>query len=157
MSELKRAARALVETRSERFESRHGLAESKERLEGAIARIGATGPTVFTAHWTERDGRAALEARFAPPPKTLRLLNLMSMAMAIAVGLGLWAAATLQGPMQFALPLFTVLAILALPFVALGLASQREAAESRLRRAIRVALLDEEERMPPPQRWEDED
>ena len=62
-----------------------------------------------------------------------------------------------RGPAQFMLPLFTVLAILGLPFVALGLASQRDAAESRLRRAIRVALLDEAERLPPPQRWEDED
>ena len=56
-----------------------------------------------------------------------------------------------------ALPLVTVLAILGLPFVALGLASQRDAAEARLRRAIRVALLDEPERLPPRPQWEDED
>ena len=59
--------------------------------------------------------------------------------------------------MQFMLPLFTVLAILALPFVALGLSSQRAAAEARITRAIRIALMDEAERMPPQQRWEDEE
>jgi hypothetical protein len=157
MSELKRAARSLVETRAERFESRHGLAESRRRLDSALARIGPEGPTTFTQAWSEDQGRAALEARFAPPPRTLRLLQLFSFGMSLAVGLSAWAALTQEGPLQFALPLFTVLAILALPFVALGLASQRDAAEARIRRAIRVALLDEAERFPPPHRWEDED
>ena len=157
MSELKRAARALVETSTVRFESRHGLAESKARLEQAIARIGATGPTLFTTAWSEADGRAALEARFAPVPRTLRLLKGLSLGMAFAVGLSAWAIATQEGSVQFILPLFTVLAMLALPFVALGLGSHREAAEARIKRAIRVALQDEAERMPAPQRWEDED
>ena len=35
--------------------------------------------------------------------------------------------------------------------------AQREAEEARIRKAIRVALLDEEERLPPRQRWPDED
>jgi hypothetical protein len=157
MSELKRAARALVETRTERFESRHDLARSQSRLEAAVARIAGTGATVFTPAWREEQGRAVLEARFAPPRRTLRLLNSISLAMALAVAASAWAIATQEGPAQFALPLFTVLAILALPFVALGMASQRDAAEARLRRAIRVALLDEQERMPAPQRWEDEE
>ena len=157
MSELKRAARALVETRVERFESRHALADSRSRLEGALARIDAAGSSVFTQAWSEHEGRAILEARFAPPPRTQRLLQVLSLGMALAVAVSTWAVATLEGPMQFMLPLFTALAILALPFVALGLSSQREAVESRLRRAIKVALQDEPERMPAPQRWEDED
>ena len=84
--------------------------------------------------------------------RTQRLLQLLSLGMALAVAVSAWAIATLEGPMQFMLPLFTVLATLALPFVALGLASNREAAESRIRRAIKVALQDEPERMPAQQR-----
>jgi hypothetical protein len=157
MSELKRAARALVETRVERFESRHPLDASRSRLEAALARIDAAGPSIFTPTWSEHEGRAVLEARFAPPPRTQRLLQVLSLGMALAVAMSVWAVAMMEGPMQFMLPLFTVLATLALPFVALGLASQREAAESRITRAIKVALQDEPERMPAPQRWEDEE
>jgi hypothetical protein len=157
MSELKRAARALVEIRTERFESRHALSESRARLDGALERLGATGSSVFTPTWSEHEGRGVLEASFAPPRSTQRLLNILSLGMALAVALSVWAIATLEGPLQFMLPLVTVLATLALPIVALGLSSQREATESRLRRAIKVALQDEPERMPPPQRWEDEE
>lgn len=157
MSELKRAARSLVETRTERFESRHGLAQSRRRLDEALKRIGPPGATTFTTHWGEENGRATLEARFAPAPRTQRFLQLFSLGMSLAVAASAWAIATQEGPLQFALPLFTLLAILALPFVSLGLASQRDAAEARIRRAIRVALLDEPERFPAPQRWDDED
>jgi len=157
VSELKRAARALVETRSERFESLHGLAESKSRLEKALESIGVPGSTVFTPTWSEANGRATLDVRFAPPPGIQRLLKALSLGMALAVAMSAWAVVTQEGSVQFMLPLFTVLAILAVPFVALGLGSQREAAEARLKRAIRVALRDEAERLPAPQRWEDED
>jgi hypothetical protein len=157
MSEMRRAARALIETRSERFESRHALAESKARLDAALARLGVAGSTVFTPLWGEEGGRPVLEARYEPPARTLRLLKLLSLGMALAVAASAWAIATMDGPLQFLLPLSTALAILALPFVALGLGSQREAHEARLRRAIRTALLDEPERMPAPQRWDDEE
>ena len=157
MSELKRAARALVETRTERFESLHALTASRARLDEALARIDGAGSSVFKPTWSEHEGRAILEARFAPPPRTKRFLNVLSLGMALAVALSAWAIATLEGPLQFMLPLFTVLAILALPFVALGLSSQREAVEARIRRAIKVALSDEPQRMPAPQRWDDED
>lgn len=157
MSELKRAARALVEVRSERFESRHPLAESRSRLEQALGRIEAGHASVFTQSWSEQDGRGVLEARFAPPPRTQRQLQGLSLGMTLAVAASAWAIATQEGALQFLLPLFTGLALLALPFVALGLSSQREAAESRVRRAIRIALLDEAERLPQQQRWDDED
>ena len=39
----------------------------------------------------------------------------------------------------------------------LALNSQREAHESRIRRAIREALLDQDSGFPPPHRWADED
>jgi hypothetical protein len=157
MSEMKRAARALVETRTERFESRHPLGESQARLQAALARMGVERSSVFVPRWSEEGGRAVLEARFEPPPRTLRLLQGFSLGMVLLVAASAWVVVTKEGPLGFALALFTVLAVLAMPLVALGLGSQREAHESRLRRAIRTALLDEPERMPPAQRWEDEE
>ena len=157
MSELRRAARALVENHSERFESRHGLEESKARLAAALERVGASGSTVFTPAWEMHEARPVLDARFAPPGRTLRILKVLSLGMTLAVAASAWAIVSQEGALRFLLPLFTVLATLALPFVALGLGSQRAAEEARIRRAIRIALLDEEERLPPPQRWADED
>jgi hypothetical protein len=157
MSEMKRAARGLVEARTERFESRHALAESRQRLQAALTRMQAERSSVFVPRWSEVDGRAVLEARFEPPPRTLLLLKLFSAGMTLLVAASVWAVFTNEGTLRFALPLFTGLAVLAMPFVALGLGSQREAHEARLRRAIRTALLDEPERMPPAQRWDDEE
>lgn len=156
MSELRRAARELVEKRSERFESRHGLEESKARLAAALERVGASGSTVFTPAWETREARPVLDAQFAPPARTLRMLKALSVGMSLAVAASAWAIVSQEGAVRFLLPLFTLFATLALPFVALGLGSQRAAEEARIRRAIRIALLDEEERWPPPQRWDDE-
>lgn len=156
MSELRRAARALVETRIERFESRHPLEESKTRLATAMEHVPAPRSSVYASEWREEEGRVLLEARFAPTLKTKRLLQGFSIAMALLVAASVWAVATQEGALKFLLPLFTVLSILALPFVSLGMGSQRAAEESRVLKAIRVALLDEEAR-PPPQRWKDED
>jgi hypothetical protein len=62
-----------------------------------------------------------------------------------------------EGALRLLLPGFTVLCILALPILTLALNSQREAHESRIRRAIRQALLDADPAFPPPHRWADED
>ena len=59
--------------------------------------------------------------------------------------------------LRFLLPLVTILAVIGFPFVTLALASNREALESRVRRAIRAALVDEDEKFPPRQRWADEE
>lgn len=157
MSELRRTARALVEQRVERFESRHSLAESQTRLAGALDRARPFGSTVFTPSWDTEGGRVVLAAAFAPPPRVLRVLQGLSIGIALALAASAWAIATQDGATRFLLPLTTAFAILALPFVALGLGSQRAADETRIVRAIRAALLDEEERLPPPQRWNDED
>jgi len=156
MSELRRAAKALVDQRSERFASRHPLEESKARLDSAIERARASGSSAFTAEWRMEGDRAVLEAQFAPNPRTQLLLQGLSIVMALLVVASAWAIATQEGSLKFLLPLFTALAILALPFVALGLGSQRAAEEARILKAIRVALLDEEERLAR-QRWDDED
>jgi hypothetical protein len=157
MSEMRRVAKALVETRTERFESLHGRDESKARLARALGRVGDHAATLAEYTWSEVDGRAVLDVRFAPPPRIPRLLKLLSGAMAGLVAASAWAIAMQDGALRFLLPLFTAFAILAVPMVALGLGSQRAADESRIARAIRTALRDEEERMPKQQAWEDED
>ena len=158
-SEMRRSAKALVEHRTESFESRHGIEESKARLAAALQRAGLTALAQFSATWRSAGERAILDAHFAPSPRTQRFLKTASILMLLLVAGSAWALASAgeERADRFLAPLVTVLAILAFPFVALALASQREAEESRIRRAIRVALLDEEERFPPAQRWRDED
>jgi hypothetical protein len=158
-SETQRAARALVERRVERFESRHPLGESQSRLATAIANARLEGRVEFSPEWSSQGETAVLEAQFAPPPRMQRALKGTSIAMSLLIGLTVWAifSPAADAATAWMLGLFTAFAILALPFVFVGLGSSREAEESRIRRAIRVALLDEDPKLPPQQRWNDED
>ena len=158
MSEMRRAARSLVERRSERFESRHDLATSRARLDATLQNAGIARDATFELAWNEADGKAVLDVVFLPTRRNRRLLQMLSVAMMALVALSTWVVIRPgEGAQRFLLPLFTVLAILALPFVTLGLASSRAAHESRIRRAIRIALLDEDEAFPSRQAWADED
>ena len=85
------------------------------------------------------------------------MLQAISVVMVLALAATGWAIATQEGAIAFLVPMVTVFAILGLPIVTLGLGSRRAAEEARIAKAIRVALLDEEERLPPQQRWKDED
>lgn len=158
MSEMKRAARALVETRSERFESRHALAESKSRLEAGLANLKLTGSSPYHATWSEESGKAILHMEFVPKAGTQRLLTASSAVLSIMVVATVWLLVTTDdGALRYLIPMVTGMMILAFPFVALSLSSNRAAEESRIRRAIRVALQDEDPAYPPQQRWKDED
>jgi hypothetical protein len=158
MSEMRRAAKALVEHRTERFESRHPLAESKLRLDAAISKLRLGGATRFRPSWRDEDGKAILQAEFLPRARTQAVLTSCSLVLTSLVVASAWLLITTEdGALRYLVPLFTSLSILAFPFVALSLSSNREAEESRIRRAIRVALLDEAERLPPPKKWDDED
>jgi predicted membrane-bound mannosyltransferase len=145
-SEMRRSAKALVEHRSESFDSRHGLEESQARLAAALRKAGIANLAQFNATWRSDNGRTILEAHFSPSPRTQRFLKIASLVMLLLVASCFWAlgSADEDRALKFLLPMFTVLAILGFPFVALGLASQREAEEARIRKAIRVALLDED-------------
>lgn len=158
MSGMRSAAKGLVETRSESFESRHPEAGSRQRLQEALAGVPVR-QTWLETRWESRGGRAVLVAQFKPSPRTQRFLKALSIGMALLVAASIWALASEEasGSTAFLLPMITVLAVLGLPFLILGLASQREADESRIRKAIRVALMDEQEAFAPMQRWADED
>jgi len=142
----------------ERFESAHPLDESRARLAAALERARVKPDASFVARWNDDGGRAILDAEFLPPRGVHGLLRAISVGMLVMVVASVYVVmATTEGAVRFLLPMCTVLVILGFPLFALGLNSQREARESRMRRAIRTALLDAEDRFAPPQRWPDED
>ena len=157
-SEMRRAAQALVEHRTETFESRHPLEESRSRFDAAIAALDLGGDARFDREWKTGGGKVLLEARFRPAAHVRWMLNAGSIALSLLVAASAWLIfAAGEGALRFLVPLFTALAILGFPLVALALSSQREARESRIRRAIRKALLDEDERYPPAKKWNDDE
>ena len=157
MSEMRRAARRMVEARSETFESRHALGESQRRLEAALAKIAPSDREFRTAWSTGAQRGATLTVTFPASRRTLRFLKLLSVALFAVVGgaLASWFMAT--PATAWALTLGAIFAFVGFPFVILGVSSHQDAAESVIRRAIRVALQGEEEDLPPPQRWPDEE
>jgi hypothetical protein len=158
MSEMRKAARELVQRRSESFESRHHSRSSRERLAHAHPRAGLSPDATFHVDWREVDGRTILDASFLPARGTIALLRALSIAMVALLALTVWILRQPgEGAQRFLVPLFAVLSILAIPFVTLGMSSARAAREARIRRAIRAALLDADEAFPPPQKWADED
>jgi hypothetical protein len=158
MSDMKRAAQALVERRTERFESRHPLEESRRRLAAQLERARVVPGPGFVPHWRAEGDHAVLEAEFLPPRGVNAALKAASIAMFLLVAGSAYVLATKrEGSIHILLPLVTLLAILGLPIFTLAFNSQREAHESRIRRAIRVALLDADAAFPPRQKWADED
>ena len=109
--------------------------------------------------WTVEGGATRLEAHFAPSRRAQRLLLAASIALTLLVAASAWTILSPQedAAIGFLVPLLTALAIFAFPLVAVALGSHREAEEAGIRRAIRKALLDEDDRFPAPQRWDDED
>ena len=141
VSETKRAARSLVESRHERFESHYDLATSRERVAAALQRAQVVAPWPFAEAWTEAQGRAVLELTYPPSASAQRFLRGMSIAFVLLIGASAWAImAEDSGALRFLLPLSTVLAVLGFPFVTLAIASTRDARESRIRRAVKAAL-----------------
>ena len=69
MSGMRSAAKGLVETRSESFESRHPESESRGRLQEALAGVPVR-PTWLETRWESRGGRMVLVAEFKPRPST---------------------------------------------------------------------------------------
>jgi hypothetical protein len=144
-SEMRRAAKALVESRVETFDSPYALERSRERVERALGRLGSPRAFVFAGRWSERDGKTAYEATFDPAPGTQRLLHGLSTTLVALFVASAWALAAESSPpaAKFLLPLLTGLTIVAMPLAVIAVATRREADESRFRRAIRAALQED--------------
>ena len=158
-SETRRAAQALIETRVERFESRHPLEVSQARLAATLERARPEGRVDFTTRWTNDAGKAVLEATFSPPRRVGRFLEATSVVMTLLVAATVWALVSNDASpaMAWLLALSTAFTVLALPFVYVAMGSTRAAEETRILRAIRAALMDEEEKLPAMKKWEDEE
>lgn len=154
MSEMRRAARGLVETRTFTFESRHPLEESQRRFAAVVQSV-PIWPRP-RANWQSSGAVTTLSAEFPPSPRTRTFLSGLSLGMAILVAASAWALMRASGSLAFLLPLITVLAILGFPLLVVALASQREARESTFAKAVRAALGDEDAGYPPPKRWDDD-
>ena len=157
MSETSRLAKSLLEERDENFASTHPLAESQRRLAKLLATAAPARATRYALAWTEEDGRAHLDVRFSPLPRTRLWLHAMSIGLTLLIACSIWVVVSPRedSAAKWLLPIFTALAVLAMPLVVVAFASRREAEEAQLRRMVRRALLDEE--LPPMQRWSDED
>jgi hypothetical protein len=141
---MRRAARALVETRVETFEVPGAAEGARERVERALADLGAPRALRYRGAWDTADGHTTYVGTFEPSPGTPMLLNLTSVAIVALIAVSAWVvlAAHADSSSRFLLPLLTVLGIIAFPFVIAGFAARREAEESRIARAIRAALAD---------------
>lgn len=141
------------------FETAHPLAASKERLERSLAQLGAPRSLRLTGDWKVVEGREVYEATFDPAPATTRFLHGFSLGLALLIAASAWVIHSAEGArtLKFLLPMLTLFAVVAMPFVVYGFASHREAEEARIVRAIRAALQDKGAAFPPPRRWPDED
>lgn len=183
-SEMRRAARLLVESKAQSFESRHSPGEALARLKsilgsarsGAISRgiAGQASPegvvlfeygktprsanALFEGSWRAEGDRARLEGAFKPTSRARRFLRMSSFALSafVAASILVYVAST-DEVIRYLVPFLTVLSILGFPMAVLGMASQREAEEARIAKAVRAALAGEEDKLPPPQKYADED
>jgi hypothetical protein len=157
MSEMRRSARRLVESRSERFVSRHDLVESQRRVAAALGKLDPSRSLRLDYAWEKEEERPVLVATFAPAPNTRRLMSALSLCMALLIGASAWAifSRDVSTSAAFLLPMITALAILGLPLMILALASRRAAEEAVISKALRAALLGEEAGFPAIRSWED--
>lgn len=158
-SEMRRLARALVATRTQAFESLHDEPTSRKRVARALQGVGRLRFTVLGSTWKSVEGSTVYEATYAPAPRVQILLQSIAFGLFLLVAASAWLIFASREPpaLKFGVPMFTVLAMFGLPLAVNAISSQREAEESRLARAIRVALRDESAAYPPRRRWADED
>src|SRR4051812_20433553 len=145
-SEMRRMAKSLVERRTESFRSRYGRDDSARRVQPAISAFVPKG-MVFETSWREDAGATWLDVSFAPARRTRFFLNSASTVLSLMLVATLWSMVAPGEPMsgRFLLGLLTLLAVLAFPFVVVAYGSRREAEEATLRKAIRRAIVDDEE------------
>ena len=157
-TEAQRAAGALMERRVERFESLHPMAESRSRLEGALSRARLEGRDVFTPTWSDADGKVLLDAAFSAPSRTRFTLMAFSVVLTLLVAGSVYVfyAPDVRQADKFSIVFLTLVAVMVMPWAAIAMGSNRLAEETRIVRAIKAALMDQEERLPPAKKWDDD-
>ena len=159
-SEMRRAARALVERRPSRIASDYPVDESVRRIEDwsrggattlklaaeasaesvAVRRVGER-EAFYRGTWRAQDGAVSLEGEFSPGASALRVVKLCSFGIAALLALTAWAWLTQpELATKVSLTVLTVLCVLVFPYVALALSSQQSAREAAVTRAFERAL-----------------
>ena len=167
MSETRRLARSLVEAEPLTMDSRHSRAESIERLRTAAHAFRATlqgdrveiaaDDAAFVGHWEGGAGDLRLVGELRPPRRnriTLAILSMTLFAILVAAVAAWFSGRTHE---RWLMPIIAVLATLFMPYFVIGMASHGESDRARIRKALRVALADEEEGFPPARKWDDEE
>jgi hypothetical protein len=142
-SELRRAAKALVETRTESFEVHDRERDAvAARLDAALRSVTLKHSSVSSTAWRESDGAAWLDVVFAPRRHVQMLLSAVSLSLMAMIAASIWLVATRgeDDTAVFVIPLLTAFAVVFSPFLAVMLGATREGDEATLRRAIRKAL-----------------
>ena len=157
-SEMRRAAKALVERTPAEFATAHGVEEALLRLraspgldveasgdrlaiheKGRAARLTAGR---FEGGWVPRAAGSVLAGDFVPSPGIHAFLRSASVGLALLMGASLWTwfDSTSGGPLRYLLALCALFAVLGFPIAILAVASQKEAAQARVAKAVRAAL-----------------
>jgi hypothetical protein len=169
MSEARRYAQLIVATRSRDFEGRFALPQAMQRLAAGLANdrpdiddrrvVVETRSVRFEGRWRQGPSGMRLEGRFEPVATARITLAVVSVLLALSLIASARVLMTAgDGPARYLVVVGTVLGVLFfMPMLVYTMGSMREGDESRLERAMRVALEDLEPRMPPPQKWKDEE
>jgi hypothetical protein len=113
---------------------------------------------LFEGSWRVEGDRARLEGAFLPTSRARRFVRISSFALStfVAASIFVYIGAT-DDAVRYLVPFLTALSILGFPMAVLAMASQREAEEARITKAVRAALAGEEDKLPPMQKYADED
>jgi len=156
-SEMRRAAQALVEPHPHTIKSDYPPREASERLDRLSANgtlqdgtleTSADGVVIRTAKgdhfvgkWKGSGEEHVLEGEFLPPPGTQRVLKGFALGLTLLVAATGWAfLGGQETSLKVSASLFTLFAILAFPYVILGLSSQRSGREAAIVRTLQRAL-----------------
>ena len=155
-SEMRRAAKALVEAHPQVIKSDFPPPEGSARLnrlelEGATIQASTSAVVIRTAkgdhfvgQWKLVDALHTLEGEFLPPARTQRVLRAFAIGLTLLLAATAWTfLAGLQTSLKVSASLFTLFAILAFPYVILGMSSQRSGREATLARTLQRALTRE--------------
>jgi len=157
-SEMRRAAQALVEPHPQSIRSEYSPAEAAERVR-ALLESGGLGPGVageisaervlirtpkgdhFVGTWQATDAGTTLQGEFLPPERTQRLLKAFAISLTLFLAATAWTfLADLETSLKASAALFTLFAVLAFPYVIVGLSSQRSGREAAIARTLKRAL-----------------
>ena len=160
-SEMRRAAKALVERTPAEFETGRAAGDALARLRasakldvevnGDRLAVGEKGRRArlagsrFEGGWMPRGAGSVLAGDFVPSPGIHAFLRSASVGLAILMAASLWTwfDSSTGGPLRYLLALSALFAILGFPIVILAIASQKEAAQARVAKAVRAALDDD--------------